>query len=179
MSEYLAATTPIPTVLTNARVYLEGASQLGLATVELPSFEYMTEDVSGLGIGGELSMPVKGHFKSMSLKLTWNTVTTDLLALMSPEGHHLDIRGNLQDLDAATHQFVDRAVKIVVRGMPKTIGLGKMEAGKKMEPETEFECEYIKIWIGGNERVEVDKLNMFCFVNGTDVLSSVRNNLGM
>ena len=39
MSEYLAATTPIPTVLTNARVYLEGASQLGLATVELPSFE--------------------------------------------------------------------------------------------------------------------------------------------
>ena len=86
MSEYLAATTPIPTVLTNARVYLEGASQLGLATVELPSFEYMTEDVSGLGIGGELSMPVKGHFKSMSLKLTWNTVTTDLLPLCRLKG---------------------------------------------------------------------------------------------
>ena len=115
----------------------------------------------------------------MSLKLTWNTVTTDLIALMSPEGHHLDIRGNLQDLDAATHQFVDRAVKVVVRGMPKTIGLGKMEAGKKMEPETEFECEYIKVWIGGTERVEVDKLNMICVVNGTDVLSTVRSNLGM
>ena len=98
---------------------------------------------------------------------------------MQPVGHHIEIRGNIQQLDAGSGKFVNKAVKIVAKSMPKKIGIGKFEAGKKMEPETELELYYYKLWIGGRELVELDKLNFIFVLNGVDQLAEVRANLGM
>ena len=71
----LPSANVIPDKLINAKVYMEGSSALlGVADIELPSLEYVTESMSGLGIAGELDTPVIGHFKAISLKLKWNTV---------------------------------------------------------------------------------------------------------
>ena len=48
-----------------------------------------------------------------------------------------------------------------------------------MEPETELEIYYYKLWLGGRELVEVDKLNFIFRLNGADMLAEVRANLGM
>ncbi len=175
----MPVTNPIPALLTNAKIYRDGADQLGAGTLELPNFEFMTESITGLGIGGEMDMPVIGHFKSMSVKITWNTVSAQAVGLLLPQAHHLDIRGSIQEYDAGTGTFVNKAVKVLVRAMPKTSGIGKFEPGKKMDPETEMEVSYLKLWLGGQERVEVDKFNMIFRVNGTDILTEVRANLGM
>ncbi len=175
----LAITNPIPAVLTNAKIYREGLDQLGVGNLELPAFEAMTESITGLGIAGEMEMPVKGHFKSMSVKLTWNTINDNAVSLLEPKAHHLDIRGSIQEYDPGTGLFVDKPVKVVVRSLPKSNGIGKWEPGKKMDPETTLEVAYLKLWMNGQERVEVDKFNFIFRINGQDMLADVRKNLGM
>lgn len=175
----IPVTNPIPALLTNAKIYRSGADQLGVGTVELPNFEFMTESIAGLGIGGEMDMPVVGHFKSMTVKVTWNNVNENTVSLLKPEAHHLDIRANVQEYDAGSGTFPNKAVKVVARAVPRASGIGKFEPGKKMDPETELEVAYLKLWIGGQERVEVDKFNLIFRVNGMDALAEVRANLGM
>ena len=129
MSQALPATNLIPAVLTNAKVYKDGVDQLGVATVDAPDFECLTESITGLGIAGEMDVPVAGHFKAMALKIKWNTVTDKAVELLQPVGHHIEIRGNIQQLDAGSGKFVNKAVKIVAKSMPKKIGIGKRTDG--------------------------------------------------
>lgn len=179
MNQVLPVTNLVPALLTNAKIYKDGRDLLGLGSVEMPDFEYMTESISGLGIMGELDAPVTGHFKAMTIKIKWNVPTAISAGLLESEGHYLDIRGSIQELDAGSGKFIDKPIKIVCRAMPKKSGVGKFEPGKKMEPETELEIYYIKIWLNGAELVEVDKFNFKFTINGADMLAQIRANLGM
>lgn len=175
----LAKTNLIPALLSDARIYNEGSVLLGTGSVELPSLEYMTETLTGFALGGEVEVPVKGHFKSMKCKIAWNVVEPAGVQLLVPQAHHLDVRGSIQKQDAGTGEFVDEPVKVVMQAMPKATGIGKMEPGKKMDSETELEVTYIKMWIGGLEQLEIDKMNFICKIEGTDLLQALRINLGM
>lgn len=54
--------TELPSLLVNFRVY-DGDSNdmIGVADVELPKLEAMTETLKGAGVSGEVDMPVLGH----------------------------------------------------------------------------------------------------------------------
>ena len=54
-----------------------------------------------------------------------------------------------------------------------------MEPAKTMDGETELEVTYLKLWINGVEQMEIDKLNLICNIQGTDLLQVLRINLGM
>ena len=167
----LPSANVIPDKLINAKVYMEGSSALlGVADIELPSLEYVTESMSGLGIG---------HFKAISLKLKWNTVNENAVTLLAPKTHQLDVRASVQKFDAGNGEFGTDAVKLVARTVPKKFGVGKAEPGKKMDSETELEVNYLKLSQGGKELVEIDKLNFICTIAGTDYLAQVRGDLGM
>lgn len=175
----LPATNLIPTLLTNAKVYRDGKDLLGIADLELPDFEYMTESMAGLGVMGEIDMPVIGHFKSMSARLKWNTLTTANTALVLTERQNLDVRGSIQIADGGTGNIINQAIKALLLGWPKKSGVGKFEPGKKLEPETEMEIQYLKIWLGGKELIEVDKLNFSFKVEGVEQMAEIRTNMGM
>lgn len=49
---------PVPERLINFRVYVNGNNQAGVATVDLPDLEFMTDTVSGAGIAGEVDSPI-------------------------------------------------------------------------------------------------------------------------
>lgn len=169
----------IPTNLINARVYNAGNVLLGQADVELSDLEYMTESITGLGIAGELDTPVLGHFKSITLKMKWNTVSRDALELMKPETHQLQIYGSMQTWNVDRGVYEPKGIRIACRSAPKKGGVGKFDAGKKMEPESEFELVYVKMSVAGEEVLEIDKFNMKCAINGVDYLAEVRSQLGM
>lgn len=175
----LTGTNIIPALLTDARIYKDGVGLLGVGSLELPSFEYLTESITGLGIAGEVDAPVVGHLKAMSLKIKWNTTSPAAASLLEPVAHLLDIRGSIQEYDAGAGMYNHVPVKVLVKGPPKNVGIGKMEPGKKMEPETEIEAYYLKLWQGGKELVEVDKFNYVFRVLGVDSLARIRANLGM
>ena len=171
------ALTPDKTV--NYRVYKDGNHQLGIATVDLPDLSYMTDTLSGAGIAGEIDTAVIGHLQSMSLTINWRAVTPQALNLLSTEGTDLIFRGSQQYLDNATNKLVAKGVKVTVKTLPKTVGLGSLEVGASAGTTSELEVSYLKIEIDDNETIEIDKLNFICKINGTDLLADVRTQLGM
>ena len=175
----LQKTNTIPALLTAAKVYNEGDFLVGIADVEVPSIEYMTETLGGLGISGEIDIPVLGHFKSFTSKLKWNSLTEAAIDLLKPKAHTLEIRASIQEYDAGTGEYVNTPVKMMLKGMPTKGNLGKFEEGKKMDSESEFSVSYLKLWIGGKEMMEVDIFNFICKINGEDSLAEIRKNLGM
>lgn len=175
----LPSANRIPDKLINAKIYYEGSTELlGTASAELPSPEYITESLSGLGLAGEMETPVMGHFKSLPFKFTFNVPNTQSMSLLQPTTHHLEVYASIQYLDAASGELSSSPVKLVLRGLPKKVGVGKLEPAKKMDPEVELECSYVKMWLGGEVVMEIDKFNFIANVMGSDMLESVRRDLG-
>lgn len=173
----MAANT-IPSVLINAKVYDDGKVLMGQADVELGDLEFMTESLTGLGLAGEIDMPVIGHFKPITLKFKWNTVCKEAVKLLEPKSHNLQIYASIQNWETDAGKFEPVPCRVNCKATPKKGGVGKFEVGKKMEPESEFEITYLKMTVNGDAAVEIDKINSICNINGTDYLSAVRSQLG-
>ena len=175
----MASTNPINEKLINFRVYNDANDLLGIATVDLPELAAMSDTVSGAGIAGEVDSPVLGHFQSMSVTLHWRTIDEAAMSLAEQKAHHLEIRGSQQQYDAGSGKYSSVPVRLVVRGTPKTTSLGSFEPGSTTDTTTELECSYIKLVVGGKERLEIDKYNYICRIGGQDALRSVRCDLGL
>ena len=115
----------------------------------------------------------------MSLTINWRSVTTQALELLSTQGADLIFRGSQQFLDNATNSLVAKGVKVTVKTLPKTVGLGSLEVGASSGTTSELEVTYMKIEIDDKETIEIDKLNFICKINGTDLLKDVRTQIGM
>ena len=170
---------PVPERLINYRAYLSGNNLAGVATVDLPDIEAMTDTVSGAGIAGEIDSPILGHFGSMATTITFRTITEDGVALNAQKSHEIEFRGSMQVYDAGDGQYQTVPVRVVMRGVPKRSGLGSLEVGSTTDTEVELELTYLKIVISDVEKLEIDKYNFKFVVDGTDHLASVRSDLGL
>lgn len=170
----------VPERLTAFRVYLDGTTDLaGVADIQLPSMENLTETVKGAGIAGEYESPTVGHFGSMVLAINWRTVTKDMLKTLRQKAQRFDCRGAFQEYDAAAGEYVIRQCRTVVQGISKKVDIGKHETGATSDGSTEIEVLYLKISLDGKTAVEIDKLNYICIIDGVDYLAEVRAALGI
>ena len=169
----------IPEKLINFRAYENGDDLLGVADVTLPSLQAMTETIKGAGLAGEIDSPVLGHYSSIETQLTWRSVYKNNLKLAAPKGLTLDLRGAVQVRDSESGNFVVLPVKVVVRGVPKNLELGKFDVGVATGTTTTLEVDYIKVTVDGSDVLELDKYNYICKIDGTDYLSEVREALGL
>ena len=96
-----------------------------------------------------------------------------------PKTHLITARGSLQRYDAANGELVPIPVKVVVQGLVRKAGLGKLEPGKQQDNEYEVEVVYLKYTLDGKEQIEIDKYNYIFRVEGEDYLQQVRQHLGM
>ena len=175
----MATGNKVPERLINFRVYGEGNDLLGVANVELPSIEAMTDTVSGAGIAGEVESPILGHYGSMTTTFTWRTISADLTKLLSQKAHSLDLRGSQQVYDAALGEYSTVPVRVSLKAVPKSGSLGSFEVGSTTDSETEFEVLYIKVFVNNKELIEIDKYNYVAKFDGEDKLASVRKDLGL
>lgn len=173
------AINAIPERTINYRVYDEDRALIGVATVDLPDIEAMTDTVSGAGIAGEVDSPTLGHFGSMTLTINWRTITGDAAKLNAQKVHALEMRASQQVNDAATGELKTQPVVIAARCMPKTLSLGSLEVSAGTDSSNEFEVSYLKISIDGREVIELDKYNFKYVANGVDYLQAVRRDLGI
>lgn len=169
----------IPESLINYKVYREGSELVGLAEVDLPDVENLSETMSGSGLAGEFDSPTIGHTKNMTLKMKFRTLYRPIMVLMEPRPVLYDLRLSVQAVDAGSSAYSTYPSRIVVRGTPHKKGLGKLNPGKKMDNEVDLSVSYLKVFIDNEEVLEVDKLNFIFKVNGVDALASVREHLGM
>jgi len=169
----------VPEMLRNYRVYEDGYDFIGTSDVELPTLEALTETIKGAGIAGEIAAPVIGHLGSAETKLNWRTVTNRNISLAAPKAHTLDIRGDEQVYDSTAGEFKTCAVKLLVVGIPKNTGLGKLEPATTTGTSNTLETSYMKLTIDGKDKLEFDKYNYIFKVDGKDYLSESREALGL
>jgi len=169
----------IPDKLINYTAYLDGSEYLGTVDIQLPSLEALSESIKGAGIGGEVELPVLGHYGSMTVTLNWRTVTTSAIRLARQRSHSLDFRGSLQQYHSGTGELIPIGVKVSVKGIPKKTDLGKFETGATTDTSNEMEVTYLKVVVGGRTLIEIDKFNFIAVIDGVDELAEVREQLGM
>lgn len=167
----------LPGVVNRYNVYNEAHRLIGMSgEVELPELESITDTLEGAGVLGEIDIPVTGQFSSMKVKIKFTVLQEDLFDLMdTTKALQLTLRGSMQGLNPDTSGTDYYPVKIVLRGKASNTSLGKMENGKKGEPEVELELLYIKVIINNKTRLELDKLNFKFVLNGVDMLAKIRS----
>ena len=174
------AKNEIPELLQDFRVYESGSSDVkGIVDAQLPSLEALTETVKGAGIGGEYDAPVTGHYKSVTLGLKYRTITDFLLGLSAPKVHELELRGGIQSQDGASGTIRTIPVRVATRCRPKKTDPGKFEVGAGSDASNEFEVTYLKITLDGADKIEIDKINYICVIDGVDYLAALREALGL
>ena len=166
-------------MLTGFEVYHESTRFLGMATVDLPEFNFKTNELTGPGILGSFEMPGLGHTESLELTLNWRTINTDLIALAEQKAHDITLRGSQQNYDQANKKIASEAVRIDFRGLTKQTAIGKFEHVEQTESKTTFEVIVLHIYIGGELKLKYDKVNYICEINGVDYLKDYRANVGL
>lgn len=169
----------VPEKLVSFRVYENGDDLLGVADVTLPTLQAMSETIKGAGLAGEIDSPVIGHYSSMEVQLSWRSIYKNILKLAAPRSFNFDLRGSAQVKDSENGNFVTQRIKIVVRGVPKNLELGKFDVGAATGTTTTLEVDYIKITVDNSDILELDKYNYICKIDGTDYLSEIREALGL
>lgn len=169
----------IPERLINFRIYNEGNDLLGVANVDLPSIESLTDTISGAGIAGEIDTPIVGHYASMKMTVHWRTIEKAAIGLCQPKAHTIDCRGAQQLNNVGTGELDVSAIRVAARITPTSTTLGTFEPNATTGTDQEFEVTYLKIFIDDKEVLEIDKFNYIANFGGTDALAKVRAALGL
>lgn len=169
----------VPEKVVDCTVYKDGTIPMGIANVDLPSIEVMTETIKGAGMLGEIESPTPGHFSPMTTNLHFRTVTPEAVKLLDPGIHTLDMRGSQQVYDKAKAQQVYQGVRVTVKGHCKVFGLGKFEPHATTDTNVEVTVVYIKIVIDDKTVFELDKYNAKYVTNGVDHYATIRKQLGL
>lgn len=166
----------VPEVINNYNVYNNGNVLVGVSgAVTLPSFDAITEEVSGAGILGTYDTSVVGMYGSMTQEVPFRILDEDIFSLMNPsELVDLTFRASAQSTVKSTGAVDYKGMRIVERGRMKSFTPGKYEQGKQMDASVTLELLYILIEVDGKTKLEYDKLNSVFVVNGVDLLKKVR-----
>lgn len=168
----------VPEKIQNFSVYINGSDEVGIAEGNFPNIEAMTSEVKGAGIAGVADTIVLGHFNSITCSLKWRVTPSNFYELSEHRFHNLDLYAGLQYVDAGQGILRTVPLHIFFRAETKSSNIGNMTVGESMESETEHEIVYMKIYLDGAEKVEIDKFNYIYKVNGYDYLSDLRRALG-
>ncbi len=168
--------TNIPEIINYFNVYNNGNILIGVTgSVQLPSFDAITEEINGAGILGSYETSIPGFYSSMSQEVPFRILDEDIFSLMNPsELVDLTFRATMQSTVKGTGALDYKGMRVVERGRLKSFKPGKYELGKQMEASVTLELLYILIEVGGKTKLEYDKLNSVFVVNGKDLLEKVR-----
>lgn len=166
----------IPEIINNFNIYKYGKQLVGISgEVSLAELAAMTETISGAGIAGEYEAVNPGHFSSMEQEIPFRVAYGDLYEIASPlEPVDLTLRGSIQVTNGSGNKsFI--GMRYITRGVCKSVKVGSAKIGGSMSGSIVLEQTYVKIEIGGQNKVELDKLNSVYKVNGVDVMAKIRS----
>ena len=167
----------MPEIINNFNMYNAGNRLLGITgEVQLPSFESVLSDTSGVGILGSYNAIAVGHYGSMEQMIPFRCVNEDYFKLISPGvTTELMLRGSVQYMVKTTQDMDSMNIRVVYRGRCKTINIGSVRQRQQMDSQNTLELTYILFEMDGKKRFELDKINEVCKINGVDVLAKIRS----
>ena len=162
----------------NANVYIDGNNLLGKAAeITAPEIESTMDEVTGLGLFGTIKLP--SGMEALEAEMTWNSFYPEVAARSrNPfKSAQLMIRSNLQTFDAAG---LEKEVPMVTT-MTGTFGkdaLGGFKPKEKAEFSSTFQVNEVRQVADGRELFYYNAFTNTLRVNGQDVLSQMRKNIG-
>lgn len=167
----------IPTLLNNFNTYASGHKYVGVSSeTTLPNFEYLTETLEGAGIAGDIEEAVEGCFGSLESETSFQNIGEEYFHFLTQTGI-VTYRGSMQVLNTATQTNDFEGIVVTTKGRVKSFDLGTLKRGGKGEPKIVRELTYVKITIGGQNVLELDKFNMVWKLYGVDLLQKVRSQI--
>lgn len=171
------STSIFPEVINNFKVYDGGDAYQGTAgEISLAEFSSMTATVSGAGILGEYNTAVIGMFSSITQQIPFRIINREFFSLMdATKQAELVLRASIQNVDRQTGGTLStQGMRIVFRGRPTAVSPGTLKQGDLMNASVTLELTYVLIEIGGESKLELDKLNSIYKINGKDLLADIR-----
>lgn len=165
--------------LTNANVYVNGNSLLGRASeIEVPNIEFIMAEHEALGMVGKTEF--FAGIEKLESTVKWNSFYSDVYRRTSNplQAIQMQVRGNLQTFTSAGGLQQEVAAVVYMTATPKNIPGGNFKQHENVELETTFNVTYFKLEIGGEVNVELDVLANIFKINGQDILSTYRTNIG-
>ena len=153
----------------NYAIYEDATEYLGTTEVTLPDLEYMTEELSGAGIAGNIEEIIIGHLNAMTTTFNFRTVTAAAVKLMEPRVQRMNLRTSANEITGVKH---------IMKVKPKKTALGKVAAASTADVSGEYAVSYYAMYMDGSKVTEIDPLNFICIINGKDYLKDVRKALG-
>ena len=162
----------------NWALYEDGTEFRGMPQATLPNITYLTQTLTGAGIGGNVDVAVIGHIEAMRLTLNFPTITKQSLVLAEPRRHNIDLRAAVQDEDTVSGKIVTRSVKNIMVVEPVAYNPGNIAPASRSDGSGEYSVLSWAMYVDAEKTLDIDPLNMKWFINGVDYLAPVRKAIG-
>lgn len=164
--------------ITNANIYVNGASLLGRADeVKLPDVTAIMQEHKALGMIGKIELPA--GFDKLEGEIKWNSLYKDVAsAVANPfRAVQLQCRSSIETYGAqGRSQQVSLVTYLTV--MFKKNPLGTYKQLENADFASSFSATYLKQVIDGEDVLELDYMANIFRVNGDDMLADFRSNIG-
>lgn len=162
----------------NANVYVNGNSQLGRASeFKLPEISISTDEHKGLGMVGTIKLP--SGVEALEGEITWNSFYPDVfIKIYNPfKACQLMVRANVQAFNAAGLAVEVPMVTMVTATFHKN-PLGSYKPKEKAEFSSSYQATEIRQTLNGRETLYFNAFTNQYRVNGVDMLTQMRRNIG-
>lgn len=161
----------------NYGLYVGKSEFAGITQVDLPNLSFMTSNLTGAGIAGEVEAVLLGQMKAMEITLKHTVLTKQGIQLSEPKMQTWELR-EVQQTMGSSGGMSATGVKHVFKVFPKEMQGGTLKPQSTSDPNTVASVHYWAEYRDGKKVMELDPLNYICNVNGTDYLKAVRSALG-
>ena len=167
-----------PESLIDFKVYEDKTEYLGIAQVGLPDIAYITQQITGAGIAGNVEAVLIGMIDVMTTTMQFRSCTDAAAKLAKPYAHQIDLRVAEQYWDSVGGQRVVQADKYVLKIIPKKFSAGNVTPASPADAKGEYSTYYYAAYKDGKVLWEIDPHNYICIIDGVDYMAPVRKALG-
>ena len=151
---------------------------VGVASATPPNIEFLTQTITGAGIGGSIEAPIIGMVNAMTVTLNFRSVTDSATKLAAPVKHTLDLRVAEQYWETVAVEKQIHADRFVMVVVPKNTSVGQISPATMASVSGEYAVYRYEAYDDGTELWCIDPFNYICRINGVDYMEPVRKALG-
>lgn len=157
----------------------EGATNfLGIAKATLPNITFLTQQITGAGISGNIEAVLTGMTDVMTLGLEFRSAMDAAVTLMTPVKHNIELRVAEQYWNTQDHAKEIACDKYVMIVIPKSLNPGAIAPASLADTSGEYSVYYFAGFKDGKTLWEIDPFNYICNIDGVDYMEQVRTALG-
>lgn len=167
-----------PEAYIDFEVYEDKTNFIGVAKATLPNINFLTQQITGAGIAGNVEAVLIGMVDTMSLGLEFRSATDAAVKLMKPEKHKIELRVAEQYWNTTKREKEIMADKYVCIVMPKTFAPGSVAPASAADASGEYSVYYYAGYKDKKPLWEIDPFNYICKIGNKDYMKPVRKALG-